>query len=516
MNPLLQQYLIGISLVYLMTRPFLGGVLNAYNPMFDYYRTAPTGSMPLLAGAICMLCGAGLYAFLSRLVLLRPRGQERVEYFQAVALAAFLPTLAIYSRPLGFNIFMVAQVALMVWALNKRGARLRGLTTKAMMLFSALVLVLLATAVWQAQGGAEAGVVHSSPREADKTSSAAGGRRLVWVIFDELDYRIAVDRRPAGIELPELDRLLAQAVVGRQTKAAGAWTRDIIPALLTGEPIESVREKSAGELRITPASTGQEVDFSSKVNLFQKARAGGIRTAVTGWYHPYCRLIGDDTDSCAWQPAPDARDSVRAQWAAELDGPQATFMALLQAPLRTAFAQAERKQILHELNLVRRQHLDAFRAIHENALRQAADPSYQLVFLHYNIPHPFGIFDRKTREYSLSDSTDYVDNLVLMDRVIGEIRGSLDANTSLLVMSDHSFRPYVWDYRPTWSKEMAELTAGGQDFRTVFALHMAGQEAPVSYETPFNAIVAHTLALEIALGRMRSAEDATAWIDAHR
>ena len=191
-------------------------------------------------------------------------------------------------------------------------------------------------------------------------------------------------------------------------------------------------------------------------------------------------------------------------------------MAFLRAPLRPVFLWAEKQQVLHEVSLVRRQHLDAFRAIHENALRLAADSSYQLVFLHYNIPHPYGIFDRNTHQYSMSDSADYICNLLLMDRAIGEIRSSLDAKTSLLVMSDHSFRPQIWNNRQTASREMVALVPGDQDLRIVFALHVAGQETPVSCETPFNTIVAHALALEISQGHIRSASDAEAWIDAHR
>ena len=41
--------------------------------------------------------------------------------------------------------------------------------------------------------------------------------RFIWLLFDEMDQRLAFERRPAGLELPELDRL-ASGVCGRHSR----------------------------------------------------------------------------------------------------------------------------------------------------------------------------------------------------------------------------------------------------------------------------------------------------------
>lgn len=519
MNPLLQQFLIGLTLLNLFTLPFLRQILGGYDLTLDYYRVQPPGVTPLLIAAAVVLSGASLYGIVSSGMVRRAGGRERVECFQALALSALLPVPPLYLPDAGINLCRVALVALVIWALLRRRQRLCQWSAQAMTLFSGLAVVMLVTAAWQAAawtGATAIAAPESAARIAQTESPPGNGARLVWLIFDELDYGIALERRPDGIELPELDRLLRQSIVGTKVESAGKWTREAIPALLLGERVRSVSEKSPDQLRLTLERDGEEVDFASRPSLFQKAKAAGLRSAVTGWHHPYCRLIGLAADSCLWQPNSDVLDSGRALWVAGLEPPGATLRAFLRAPLRSWFKWADDAQVLHETQFVRRQHLEAFQEIHASALRQAADPRFQLVFLHYNIPHPFGIFDRHKRQFSLAETADYVDNLLLVDQVIGEIRAAVDPNTALLVMSDHSFRPDVWNYRPNWSAEMESLTRGRQDPRIVFALHMPGQETPVVLEEPFNAVLAHDLALAILSARLRSVEDALVWLEEHR
>ena len=42
-----------------------------------------------------------------------------------------------------------------------------------------------------------------------------GGQRVLWLLMDELDLRLAFLERPDGIVLPELDRFQNQSVFAR-------------------------------------------------------------------------------------------------------------------------------------------------------------------------------------------------------------------------------------------------------------------------------------------------------------
>src|SRR2546423_46880 len=47
---------------------------------------------------------------------------------------------------------------------------------------------------------------------APRAQPARSLRRVVWLMFDELDQRITFEARPPGLELPELDRLRRESL----------------------------------------------------------------------------------------------------------------------------------------------------------------------------------------------------------------------------------------------------------------------------------------------------------------
>src|SRR5262249_49748159 len=59
-------------------------------------------------------------------------------------------------------------------------------------------------------------------------------RRVLWIIFDELDQRLAFDERPASIALPELDRFRRQSVAASRAYSPSTKTFTSLPALITG------------------------------------------------------------------------------------------------------------------------------------------------------------------------------------------------------------------------------------------------------------------------------------------
>src|SRR5262249_24445733 len=61
-------------------------------------------------------------------------------------------------------------------------------------------------------------------------------RRVVWLVFEELDQRITFEARPAGLELPELDRLRRESLYADTARPPAAPGELTIPALITRRP----------------------------------------------------------------------------------------------------------------------------------------------------------------------------------------------------------------------------------------------------------------------------------------
>jgi hypothetical protein len=100
------------------------------------------------------------------------------------------------------------------------------------------------------------------------------------------------------------------------------------------------------------------------------------------------------------------------------------------------------------------------------AIALATDRRYQLVYMHFPIPHLLGIWDRRENKYSTDDRASYLDNVALADRTLGEIRAALEAfgncgtRPVLLVTSDHPLRDQTIEAAHWWNDpETASIKA---------------------------------------------------------
>jgi hypothetical protein len=66
-------------------------------------------------------------------------------------------------------------------------------------------------------------------------------RRVVWIVLEELDQRIVFEARPAGLELPELDRLRRESLYAHAARPPAGTTDVTTPALITGRPVVALR-----------------------------------------------------------------------------------------------------------------------------------------------------------------------------------------------------------------------------------------------------------------------------------
>ena len=225
------------------------------------------------------------------------------------------------------------------------------------------------------------------------------GPRVVWIIFDELDERVAFTQRPAALHLPALDTFRAESIVFRQAFSPFNSTAVSIPAILG--------------------------------SVFERP---GIRAGLVGWHLPYCRDYGSRLAHCqAW-----AMDRQRNSYGTELwkvVGQQ--LRSLLESSLYSVFGQS----------LALEAHGRTVAEMEEAAARLAARRDLNLVFLHFPTPHSPYIYDAGRRDLSATnqDARGYLGNLELADRVFASIRASLTASglwtqTHVLVSGDHGFR----------------------------------------------------------------------------
>jgi len=520
---MVRDFLCGLTIVYLATFANFFAITSAYSRHSGYYRDSPPPLLPLLVVALVLIACALVYALLLRGLRAAPahRLRQAGRFLPLAALiAALLPGVGLPQAVLEMFLVHLVRLLLMaglLWVVWKRHESVVRWAVHAMVFASTLFPVMVAGAAYD---GFQIRNLTSASRLPTLQPSSSKGPRLIWLLLDELDYRLIVEKPPAGVAFPEFDRLRAVSITASQAFPPGEWTKEVLPELLIGRDVSAVKEVDAGSLELHFSGSQSKLDFSSVPNLFDKARALGKRSALSGWYHPYCRLIGKSLDACSWQPMNDATTYNRTLWAASTFGSWWTARTMLETPLGGIFESWRNRQISDELGLARRGHLENFRRIHQTSMSLLADPAYDLVFLHYNIPHPVGAFDRRSRKLSDGAYSNYVDNLVLADQVLGQIRERICASgladrTWLIVTSDHSYRAGFWSQKPTWTAEMATLTQGRQDHRVMFLVHGPGWNHPVRIAQPLSSLLAHPLALELLAGRLAAPEAVSHWLRLH-
>jgi multisubunit Na+/H+ antiporter MnhG subunit len=337
--------------------------------------------------------------------------------------------------------------------------------------------------------------------------------RIVWVVFDELDYHLTWVERPGWLQLPEFDRLRTQAIHASGAFPPANYTGQSMPALITGRLVASAEEIRMNELLLVLGETGEKVAWSSLPNVFSAAREMGFNTGLAGWWHPYCRIIGDDLTTCFNQLGLTDQMTVAD---AILD--QALGVLPKTAPLLRSLVDTS-KQYLKD---AKRRHLHRFRSVMTHAKQFTVDPSLGLVLIHYPIPHPPGIYDRHGDELSVEPGGNYLDNCRLADRALGELRQAMEEaglwdKTVVLVTSDHHWRPEVWK-TGFWTAEEEALAASLQtaDHRVPYLLKLAGQTQAHRYDETFNTVITHDLLLALLRGKVASADSVVMWLDQHR
>jgi hypothetical protein len=332
--------------------------------------------------------------------------------------------------------------------------------------------------------------VAARPAPVRQFQAAPDQPRVVWIIFDEMDRRLTFDQRPPGVELPELDQLRRESLDATNGFSPAGVTFMALPSLLSGRTAVSVEPGSASDLNIVWQDTRERGTWAASSNVFSRARALGLNTAIVGWYLPYSRMLETSANRIDWMPLP---------WTEPARG--------------SGLARTMRNQVCSMLPFLHSRLLTFERipSLLAGAREIAADPNTHLAFLHLPLPHRPAIYRAKTGEFTafnFSMPAGYFDNLALCDRVLGELRrgitqAGLGDRTWLLVSSDH------------WWRE-SHCADGKTDHRVPFLLKAPRDNRPVTFGRRFSTVVSQALLLAILRGEVRGHEDAAAWLEEHQ
>jgi hypothetical protein len=318
------------------------------------------------------------------------------------------------------------------------------------------------------------------------TQTAPSLRRVVWLVFDTLDLRLAFEARPPGLELPELDRLRRESLYADDARPPAGATEVAMPALVTGRPVVAVAPVSPNDLELTFAD-GKAARWSALPNVFSRARVLGYDTAVIGWSLPYPRVLGASLGAADWRPSvthEQARgdtlgQALRHQWGS------------LAPPVH-----------------VRRLLVQRFAELADLALRAAGDGRFGLVLLHLPLPTAPGIYDRATERltpwnFGRGDPS-YHDNLALADRLLAELRRGLDrgrlGDRTWLVVTSGRWRP------------APEHPGREVDHRVPFLVRPPDGGRPAHVDAAFSTLATHDLVLAILRGSVDDTDAAAAWL----
>jgi hypothetical protein len=313
--------------------------------------------------------------------------------------------------------------------------------------------------------------------------------RVVWAIFDETDERLAFDRRPPRVSLPEFDALRAVALCATNAFPPAGSTLLSIPALTLGRQVSDVVVKDASDVSMKFVDTGQNTSWRQEPSVFSSARQLGFNCAIVGWFHPYGRIFGRDVSYANWHP----------------------MQSFEPAPAqRFSSALVEQLSCLGGPFYARQLFADLCRASSDEAISVVTNSNYALVFLHLPPPHRPGVYLPDKDAFTcrgMDKVTGYFNNLALADRILGKMRKAMIETgqwdkTWFILSADHSWR-------------QSTLYDNQRDLRVPFLVKAPAQNSTLTYSGQINTVLTRNLIMAILKGELHNEHDAVRWIDEH-
>ncbi|MGB6130203.1 MAG: sulfatase-like hydrolase/transferase [Acidobacteriaceae bacterium] len=393
----------------------------------------------------------------------------------------------------------VAVPGLLLWFLRRRWYRgaMRGLRVGVLLVGFCVFWILPELAVM---------AFHPEPHDTagfSRPVAAPVQRRIVWILFDEASYDQLFDHPQPGMSYPNFDRLATDSVLFSDVRPGGNFTELVIPSLLSGHYITSVKSDLDGQLLIRTEDNSHWRPYPDRDSLFGEAQHLGWSTGAIGWYNPYCRLFASELNDCYWT------------FTTRLYGHYSPTRSAVEnaiAPLGKSALHALGQPILYTTDW--QVHADDYQRLMERSVEEIASNRVGFLFLHLPLPHPGGFYNRHTGQIGVPGS--YLDNLALTDVTLGELMRDIDNSalgpkTTVIVSSDHSWRTWLWRPLPGWAAEDARASRGGFDPRPLLMVHFPGETEATTVARPVPLLSMHGLLLEMMAGRIESPQQLEAW-----
>lgn len=376
----------------------------------------------------------------------------------------------------------------------------------------ALVLVQVLSLAWRARDLNTPHPLHQRASLAQSTAQPAPPHgRILWIVFDELSYRQVYEHRYPGLELPTFDRLAQSSTVFTHAVPVGVHTENVLPALMTGEPINGVHAPPAGlPLSLHNRITRTWETLDPRNTVFQDALNAGYSTAVAGWYNPYCRILPSVLDRCFWTARSRLPFGLFPGQSIAWNSEQPILRHLL-TPLRMVHLLPESPS--PELIFHQQDYFDLYRA----GDQMLADSQTDFLLLHMPIPHPMGIYNRHTASFTVSYPS-YLDNLALCDVYLAHVREEMERDgtwddATLVIMGDHSWRVHLgWALAPEWTHEETVASDNATfDNRPFYLVKLPHQTTATRIDTPFAALRTRSLFDQILTGKIETPQQLATW-----
>src|SRR5579875_2818610 len=313
--------------------------------------------------------------------------------------------------------------------------------------------------------------------------------RVVWIIFDELSQDQVFDHRAHDVTLSNFDALRNESTVYTDMQPAGDKTAEVIPSLLTGRTIDDLHFRLDNKLSVQYAGQKGHQLIDGRATVFHDAQQAGWRTAVVGWYNPYCTVYGDALDSCYWS----VLDRVGMDMAQD-DSVWTNAKKPFSEMALQAYSPAMLDRAYCDFDVQR--HLKSQIDLQQRAEELLKQDQADFIFLHLPIPHSPNVWSRVNDEYVQRCGSSYLDNLVLADKMLGRLVAVLKASrrwkgTTLIVQGDHSWRVGIWNCLPSWTDEDEQAARGKFDQRPALLIHSPGQSTPTSDGRALSLLFVH-------------------------
>lgn len=501
--------------------------LEAGNRGFDFFRaTRPDATMLWAVLALVLVLSLVFWAAL-QLWRRVPSAIARPAAIGGIVVSLVLPAgvlhrttfdplidaaVRIAGRMVVYSIVAVLATALLIWVVRRTDSAAR-VYAAALSLALPIAPALALHATWVQ--------LHRPPEEAYAGAAVALSdpdtrTRVIVMVFDEWDQRLSVEARPGRIQLPALNHLLARSFSATRAAGGGFLGMDSsIKSMLTGQRLEPIDPQSVGvdfhaggRRVIDPAAA-----WADQPTVFSELRERGWSSAVAGWYIPYCRLLGEHLRGCTWEPGGSVY--ARRELSSHLPFVQ-TFAALAERQIgRVPLSRRLGLDNAHE----ERRRLLAEEVARLKAAALAVIDTAEFVYVHWPLPHPFGMPDSKRSVRGTA--ANYVDNLVLADELLGDVHQHLTRagrwdEITLIATSDHSLRTWYWEASGTWTDEERQLTEGRQWPFVPFIVKFRGTNDPLFYDQPYTVALLYDVVLAIADGAVANPAELAAWLDIHR